>query len=87
VVAARADPYVEVTASPGIALLVEGVTEGAWLDALRKVISDAVEMRRIAALARERVVKDRPVHRQVDAILAAYSEAADNAPIAFPGPL
>ena len=87
VVAARADPCIEVTALPGIALLVEGPTEGAWLTVLRRVISDSDELRRIGALARERVVKDRPVHRQVDAILAAYGELADNAPIAFPGAL
>ena len=87
VVVARADPYVEVTAVPDIALLVEGPTEGAWLNALRRVISDTDEMQRIGERARERVVRDRPVHRQVDAILAAYRELADNAPIAFPGSL
>ncbi len=87
VVAARADPYVEVTAVPDIALLVEGPTQGAWLTALRRVISDTDEMARIGARARERVVRDRPVHRQVDAILAAYGELADNPPIAFPGAL
>jgi glycosyltransferase involved in cell wall biosynthesis len=85
VVVALADPFIEVTATPDLALLVDAPTEDAWLAALKRVTSDPDEMARIGARARERVITDRPAHRQVDAILAAYRELTDNPSIAFPG--
>lgn len=85
VVVARDDPYIEVTSLPDLALLVDAPTEEAWLDALRRVTSDPDEMARIGTRARERVIADRPAHRQVDAILGAYRELTDNPSIAFPG--
>lgn len=87
VVVARTDPFVEVTAVPDIALLVETPTEEAWRTALDRVIDDPQEIDRIGAKARQGVVRDRPVHKQVESILAAYRGLTDNQPIAFPGSL
>ena len=84
-VVAQADPYIEVTAKPGLAIVVDAPTEQSWLEALRRVTSDPDETARIGTRARERVIAERPAHRQVDAILAAYRELTDNPSIAFPG--
>ncbi len=84
VIVARADPLIEAFAAPDIAVLVEGPTRGAWVKALRRVLEDAEAARRITERARERILRDRPVHKQVEAILTAHNLLTTEGSIAFP---
>jgi len=85
-VVARADPHVEVTAEPGIALLVERAHKDDWLEQLTRVVEDPRALTTIGETAREQVGKKRPAHLQVEATLGAYRELVEQRPIAFPVP-
>jgi hypothetical protein len=81
---ARADPLIEAFAAPNIALLVEGPTRGAWDKALRRALDDPDEARAIVDRAHERILDDRPVHKQVEAIITAHNLLTSDDSIAFP---
>lgn len=86
VVVARADPYLEVTAVPDIAVLVTDNEPEQWSAALGDVLDHPSRFRAISAAARDRIAADRPVHKHVEALLAAYAHLTDPTPLEFPGP-
>ncbi|MEO1130303.1 MAG: glycosyltransferase [Planctomycetota bacterium] len=84
VVVAGADPFVEVTATPNIALLIDQPAADAWKSQLTRVVNDHAFLAQVGRDAREQVHRNRPAHRHVEAILSGYRLLTEQQPIAFP---
>ena len=81
---ARADPLIEVTAHPGIAVLAQAGGPDAWRDALASLLTEPGARARLGHDAREFVAANRPVHKQIEAILGAYATVRGEGGLKFP---
>jgi len=81
---ARADPQVEATSAPGVAVLAPAGTVDAWSDALTRLLANADHRARMGRAARAFVVANRPVYKQIEAILGAYALVRHEPVLKFP---
>ena len=84
-VIARADPLVEATAVADVAVLSPAGTVDAWSDALTRLLANPEYRVSLGKAARAYVLAKRPVHKQVEAILAVYHSLRDPEPLRHPG--
>jgi hypothetical protein len=81
---ARADPLVEATAVPGVAVLAPSGSSDAWADALTQLLANPDHRATMGKAARAHVVAHRPVHRQIEAIFGAYAMLRSDPGLKFP---
>jgi hypothetical protein len=81
---ARADPLVEATSVPGVAVLAPSGSSDAWADALTRLLANPDHRATLGKAARAHVVAHRPVHRQIEAIFGAYAMLRTDPGLKFP---
>lgn len=80
-VVSRRDPLIEATAAEGVARVIDHPRAEDWLGVYREILERPQVLRDFGERARTRVREDRPVHRQIEAILHAYHSLHEPAPI------
>ncbi len=81
---ARADPLIESTSVSDIAVLSPIGTVDAWSDALTRLLANPEYRVGLGRAAQAYVLKQRPVHKQVEAILGVYQLLHEPDPLRHP---